>query len=187
MRIEELDLVGVKVITFDRYSDDRGYFNELLSSEVAENLGVHQFPQINQSRSKPHVFRGMHLQRSPFGQAKLVFCLGGSILDFVLDVSPKSPNFGQSIAVELSEDVPNAIFIPAHYAHGFLAGERGANVLYAVSQGRAAKQEVSINYTSTSVSALLNGVSPVVSEKDKTAISLDDFVAKFVSHETGLL
>lgn len=187
MRIKELDLVGVKLITFDRYSDERGHFNELICSEVQNKLGVHQFRQINQSSSKPGVFRGMHLQRSPFGQAKLVFCLGGSILDFVLDVSPTSATFGQHISVELSEHVPNAIFIPAHYAHGFLAGEKGASVLYATSQDRSADHEVSINFASTSVSKNLKGVSPLLSEKDKTAISLDDFVARYASHESELL
>ena len=103
--------------------------------------------------------------------------------DFILDVSRSSATFGQSISVELSEMEPQALLIPPCFAHGFLAGDKGAQVLYAVTQERSVDHEISINYESTSIGRELAGVKPIRSEKDKLAMSIDDFVAMYPNHK----
>lgn len=183
MKFEELSLPGVFLVSLERHHDDRGYFSELVSTDLRHALGFETFPQLNFSSSGACVFRGMHLQLAPSGQGKLIFCIGGSLKDYVLDVSPGSSTFGQNVAVNLSENLAQALFIPSHYAHGFLAGDNGAQVLYAVTKGRVVDHEISINFESTSVAKKISGVNPIISDRDKSAMSLDDFVVKYPTHQ----
>ena len=186
MEIEKLSLEGVMLVYLDRHEDERGQFTELISENLSSLLGVGEFPQVNHSNSLPNVFRGMHLQLAPHGQGKLVFCVRGSVTDFILDVTPGSKSFGQSVSVQLSEDSPLAILIPSQYAHGFLAGENGAQVVYAVTDKRSVQHEISINYKSTSVAKKMQGVHPILSTKDKSAMSLDAFSSQYVRLTEGL-
>lgn len=164
-------------MSLDRHSDDRGYLSELLSPQLQSSLGVDEFQQLNFSSSKSSVFRGMHLQTPPHGQDKLIFCLSGSLMDFVLDVGPTSDTFGQSISVELCGETPHALFVPGNYAHGFLSGNQGAQVLYATSKPRSVEHEISINYKSTSVASLLTAVPPIISARDAEALDFGEFLS----------
>jgi len=118
MLIEQLGLPGVMLIKLETHSDNPGSFSELLSPDLCMALGVDFFPQVNISESAKDVFRGMHLQAEPYGQAKVLHCLSGSIIDFVLDVNPSSPTQGEHISIELKEGMGEALFITSHYAHG---------------------------------------------------------------------
>ena len=182
MKFEQLALPGVMLVSLERHEDSRGFFSELVSTELKDALGFHASAQLNLSSSAASVFRGMHLQLPPFGQDKLVFCLSGSITDYVLDVSPGSSTFGQSIGVDLSDAQLQALFIPAHYAHGFLAGDGGAQVLYTVSQDRVVDHEISIQYASTSVAQRIQGAELILSDKDAAAMTLDEFAAEHPEH-----
>jgi dTDP-4-dehydrorhamnose 3,5-epimerase len=178
VNIQKLRLPGVVLLNLGRFEDDRGYFNELVSPEILSSLGSPSMVQVNQSSSNSMVFRGMHLQRPPFGQAKLVHCSFGSLVDFILDVDPSSPHFGENLAVELDGEVPQSLFIPAHYAHGFLATKNDTKVLYGVSRVRSIEHETSIDVFSTSVGIHLKGLDLALSLADQSAQSLDAYVAR---------
>jgi len=176
VEIEELSLPGVLLIKLELHTDKRGSFIELLSPAICEAVGVALFPQVNISESSEGVFRGMHLQAEPFGQAKLVQCLSGAVLDFVVDVSPSSKTQGNHLEIELREGTGYAIFIPSRYAHGFLAKQDSTRLLYAVSAPRKPSHEVSIDFSTTSVAKSLYGSDPILSEKDQRAMSLSDYL-----------
>ena len=107
------------------FEDARGYFFESFSQrefdgKVAPLLGHRiTFVQDNESMSSYGVVRGLHYQRPPFAQSKLVRCVRGRVLDVAVDIRKGSPTFGQHVAVELSEDNHRQFFIPRGFAHGF--------------------------------------------------------------------
>ena len=102
------------------FKDSRGYFFESFSQNEFENK-VHKinFVQDNESMSSYGVMRGLHFQRPPYAQSKLVRCVKGRVLDVAVDIRKGSPTFGQHVAVELSEENHRQFFIPRGFAHGF--------------------------------------------------------------------
>lgn len=111
---------GVVVIKPRIFTDERGYFFESFSQrEFDEKVCPMQFVQDNESKSSYGVMRGLHFQRPPFTQAKLVRCVRGRVLDVAVDIRKGSPTYGQHVAVELSEENHLQFFIPHGFAHGF--------------------------------------------------------------------
>ena len=120
MKIIPTKIEGVVIIEPRLFQDDRGYFFESYSEkdfnrEVRE---IH-FVQDNESKSSYGVMRGLHFQRPPFTQSKLVRCVKGAVLDVAVDIRKGSPTYGQHVAVELTEDNHRQFFIPRGFAHGF--------------------------------------------------------------------
>lgn len=120
MKIIPTKIEGVVIIEPRLFQDDRGYFFESYSEkdfnrEVRE---IH-FVQDNESKSSYGVMRGLHFQRPPFTQSKLVRCVKGAVLDVAVDIRKGSPTYGQHVAVELTEDNHRQFFIPCGFAHGF--------------------------------------------------------------------
>ena len=102
------------------FRDERGYFFESFSQrEFDEKVGHVTFVQDNESMSSYGVMRGLHFQRPPFTQAKLVRCVKGAVLDVAVDIRKGSPTYGKHVAVELTEDNHRQFFIPKGFAHGF--------------------------------------------------------------------
>lgn len=134
MTYTETALPCAFIIEPNVFSDERGsFFESFHEDEFFEKTGVH-FVQDNQSWSKYGVLRGMHFQREPYAQAKLVRVLSGTVLDVVVDIRKDSPTFGQHIAVEISAENKKQLFIPAGSAHGFLVLSReGAEFFYRCS------------------------------------------------------
>ena len=130
MKVEKLSLPGLLLITLKSYPDDRGFFCERFKNSEFANLQLPAFVQDNFSRSKPGVVRGLHYQwHEP--QGKLVTCLHGKILDVAVDIRVGSPTFGAHVAIELSGDLPQWLWVPAGFAHGFTAlGSEAADVNY---------------------------------------------------------
>ena len=111
---------GVVVIKPRIFTDERGYFFESFSQrEFDEKVCPMQFVQDNESKSSYGVMRGLHFQRPPFTQAKLVRCVRGRVLDVAVDIRKGSPTYAQHVAVELSEENHLQFFIPHGFAHGF--------------------------------------------------------------------
>ena len=111
---------GLLILEPRLFSDARGYFMETFSQrEADEHIGQVRFVQDNESRSVRGVMRGLHFQRPPFTQAKLVRCTRGAVLDVAVDIRRGSPTYGQHLAIELSEDNHRQLFIPHGFAHGF--------------------------------------------------------------------
>ena len=120
MEIIHTFIDGVVIIEPRIFQDARGYFFESFSQrEFNEKVRPVQFVQDNESMSSYGVMRGLHFQRPPFAQAKLVRCVRGAVLDVAVDIRRGSPTYGQHVAVELTEDNHRQFFIPQGFAHGF--------------------------------------------------------------------
>ena len=120
MVIIKTALEGVTIIEPRIFKDTRGYFFESFSQkEFDEKVMPIRFVQDNESMSTKNVIRGLHYQKMPYTQSKLVRCTRGKVLDVVVDIRKGSPTFGQHVSVELSEENHRQLFIPRGFAHGF--------------------------------------------------------------------
>lgn len=120
MEVITTSIDGLFIIEPRIFEDSRGYFFESFSQrEFEEKIGPINFVQDNESKSSYGVMRGLHFQRPPFTQSKLVRCVKGAVLDVAVDIRKGSPTYGQHVAVELTEDNHRQFFIPKGFAHGF--------------------------------------------------------------------
>lgn len=120
MDVIKTDIEGVVILKPRIFTDSRGYFYESFSQrEFDEKVCPIRFVQDNESRSVRGVVRGLHFQRKPYAQSKLVRCVRGSVLDVAVDIRRNSPTFGRHVAVELTEENHLQLFIPKGLAHGF--------------------------------------------------------------------
>ena len=120
MDVIKTEIEGVVIIEPRIFKDDRGYFYESFSQrEFEEKVCKTIFVQDNQSKSSYGVLRGLHFQKPPYCQSKLVRCIKGAVLDVAVDIRKGSPTFGKYVAVELSEDNHRQFFVPRGFAHGF--------------------------------------------------------------------
>ena len=120
MEVIKTDIEGVVIIEPRVLKDARGYFFESFSQrEFEEKVRKINFVQDNESMSSYGVMRGLHFQRPPFAQSKLVRCVKGAVLDVAVDIRKGSPTYGQHVAVKLTEDNHRQFFIPRGFAHGF--------------------------------------------------------------------
>lgn len=120
MNVIKTAIDGVVIIEPRIFEDARGYFFESFSQrEFEEKVGKITFVQDNESKSSYGVMRGLHFQRPPFAQSKLVRCVKGAVLDVAVDIRKGSSTYGQHVAVELTEDNHRQFFIPKGFAHGF--------------------------------------------------------------------
>lgn len=120
MEIKETKIKGLYIIEPKVWKDARGYFFESYSKrDFDKAIGEVNFVQDNQSCSTKGVIRGMHFQKPPYAQAKLVRCVVGAVRDIAVDLREGSPTYGQYVAVELTQDNHLQFFIPKGFAHGF--------------------------------------------------------------------
>lgn len=120
MEVIKTDIEGVVIIEPRIFRDERGYFYESFSQrEFEEKVCRTTFVQDNQSKSSYGVLRGLHFQKPPYCQSKLVRCIKGAVLDVAVDIRKGSPTFGKYVAVELTEDNHRQFFVPRGFAHGF--------------------------------------------------------------------
>lgn len=169
IRVLETALKEVKIIEPRVFGDERGFFFESYNERDFEAVapGV-RFVQDNQSKSRRGVVRGLHFQLPPHPQAKLVRALRGSIYDVAVDVRHSSPTFGQWIGIELSDTNFRQLWIPAGFAHGFVALSETAEVAYKTTDFWAKETESSIRWDDPILAITWPiEVEPVLSEKDK--------------------
>lgn len=120
MEVIKTDIEGVVIIEPRIFEDERGYFYESFSQrEFEEKVCRTTFVQDNQSKSSYGVLRGLHFQKPPYCQSKLVRCIKGAVLDVAVDIRKGSPTFGKHVAVELTENNHRQFFVPRGFAHGF--------------------------------------------------------------------
>lgn len=120
MEVIKTGIEGVVIIEPRIFRDERGYFYESFSQrEFEEKVCRTTFVQDNQSKSSYGVLRGLHFQKPPYCQSKLVRCIKGAVLDVAVDIRKGSPTFGKYVAVELTEDNHRQFFVPRGFAHGF--------------------------------------------------------------------
>ena len=121
MEVIKTEIEGVFIIEPRVFGDARGYFFESYSKRVFEEIvGPIDFVQDNESMSKKGVMRGLHFQRPPYAQNKLVRCVKGRVLDVAVDIRKGSPTYGMHVAVELNDENHRQLFIPRGFAHGFV-------------------------------------------------------------------
>lgn len=134
--VRSLAIPDVKLIRTKRFADDRGYFSETFQRPTFATQGIlHDFLQDNQSGSdRCGTVRGLHFQRPPFAQTKLIRVLSGRIFDVAVDLRRSSPSFGRHIAVELGSESGEQLLVPSGFAHGFCTLQPQTVVLYKVDQ-----------------------------------------------------
>lgn len=178
MKINPTSLPGVYVIEPKRFGDHRGYFMELYREDLFREFGISTpFVQDNQSSSVKGTLRGLHLQRAPKGQAKLVRAVSGSIFDVAVDVRPDSPTYKQWFGIELSAENHKMLYLPADFAHGFYVQSDHAEIHYKVSDTYSPEHERTLLWNDPSIGIQWPlSKTPILSEKDKNGLSLKDFI-----------
>ena len=171
MRIIETTLPGVIIIEPDVFSDNRGFFLESYSQGKLADFGITDvFVQDNHSFSqKSGTLRGLHFQRDPHAQAKLIRCTRGSVLDIAVDIRRGSPTYCRWVSVELSADNFRQIYIPAGFAHGYLTLADGAEILYKASDYYSPDCDRSICWNDPSFAINWGIDDPILSDKDRNA------------------
>lgn len=145
MKVIKTDIEGVVIIEPRIFADERGYFFEACSErELAKEVGEIHFVQDNEAKSSHGVVRGLHFQRPPHAQSKLVRVIKGEILDVAVDIRKGSPTFGEHIAVELSDKNHRQLFIPQGFAHGYAVLSEDAIVEYKCDNYYAPESEGAI-------------------------------------------
>ena len=161
--IPEVIIIEPKII-----EDDRGFFMETYKHSEFESLGIKStFFQDNHSKSKKGVLRGMHYQKPPKGQAKLVRVLSGEIFDVAVDLRNNSPTYKKWVGVKLSESNKKMLFIPEWCAHGFLVLSTTAEVTYKTTSEYSPNHETGIAWNDSSIGITWPSTVSYVSEKDK--------------------
>jgi dTDP-4-dehydrorhamnose 3,5-epimerase len=170
MNFIKTEIPGLVIIEPKVFQDGRGYFYESFNQkEFEQNIGQIEFVQDNESKSVFGVLRGLHFQKPPFTQAKLVRCILGKILDVVVDLRSDSPTFGKHVAIELSSDDKKQLFIPKGFAHGFVVLSAEAIFSYKVDNFYSPQHDSGIYWNDQQLD--INWKLPVeeivLSEKDK--------------------
>ena len=145
MEVIKTDIEGVVIIEPRLFEDARGYFFEAFSErDFAEKVRECHFVQDNEAKSSYGVVRGLHFQRMPHAQSKLVRVVTGRVLDVVVDIRKGSPTFGKHIAIELSEENHRQVFIPRGFAHGYSVLSETATLEYKCDNYYAPESEDAI-------------------------------------------
>jgi dTDP-4-dehydrorhamnose 3,5-epimerase len=182
MEVIKTDIEGLVIIEPKIFGDARGYFFESFSQrEFEAKVRTVNFVQDNESMSSYGVMRGLHFQRPPFAQSKLVRCVKGRVLDVAVDIRKGSPTYGKHVAVELSEDNHRQFFVPRGFAHGFVVLSETAVFQYKCDNFYAPEADGGINIKDETLGidwqiALEDAI---LSEKDTKHLCLKDFESPF--------
>ena len=183
IEVIKTDIEGVLIIEPKVFGDARGYFLESFNAkEFAEKTGLNiTFVQDNESMSSYGVMRGLHFQRPPFTQSKLVRCVKGAVLDVAVDIRKGSPTYGQHVAVELTEDNHLQFFVPRGFAHGFAVLSEVAVFQYKCDNFYAPQADggISILDDSLGIDWRIPTDKAILSDKDTKHKSLKDFDSPF--------
>ncbi len=181
MQIEETALPGVLLITPRRIADARGWFSETWNRAALAQAGypLPDFVQDNHSYSAArHTLRGLHYQRPPHAQDKLVRCSRGAILDVAVDARKGSTSYGQHVAVELAAASGAQLFVPQGFLHGFLTLTEDCEVQYKCSEIYAPDCDGAVRWDSVGID--WGTTAPQLSKKDAAAPVFGDFDSPFV-------
>ena len=182
MEIIKTEIEGVVILEPRIFKDERGYFFESFSQrEFDEKVMPIRFVQDNESMSTYGVMRGLHYQKMPYTQSKLVRCTHGKVLDIVVDIRKGSSTFGQHVAVELSDENHRQLFIPRGFAHGFAVLSDVAVFQYKCDNFYAPQAEAGIQLRDEDLGIdwKIPASEAILSEKDKNYPFLRDIVSDF--------
>jgi len=179
MIIENTFIKDLILITPNVFKDTRGYFLESYNQKKLEKVIKTNFVQDNESLSQKNVLRGLHLQKPPFAQAKLVRVIQGSILDVAVDLRKKSDTYLQHFKLILSGENKKQLFVPVGFAHGFLCLEKNTILNYKCSNYYHAESEASIAWNDTNLNINWGIKNPILAKKDELAEKLITFENPF--------
>lgn len=181
MKLSMTALPGVVLIETPQIRDPRGWFSERFRQSSFEGglraLGLAvppPFVQENQSCSAKGVLRGLHYQSAPHEQGKLVSVVAGEIFDVAVDIRPASPQFGQWVGVHLSAANRLSLWVPAGFAHGFLALQDGTEVLYKVTDYYSPPHDRNLRWDDPAIGIVWPSLNPDLSDRDKQAPTLEE-------------
>lgn len=182
MKFTSLSLLGLMLIEPQVFGDDRGFFMETYSKKEFVKNGIDiDFVQDNHSRSSQFVLRGLHFQKPPFAQAKLVRVTAGEILDVAVDIRPDSPTFGKWESAHLSAENKNMFYVPVGFAHGFYCLTDVVDFQYKCSNFYNKDSEGGIIWNDRDINVGWMAVSPILSDKDKLLPSFKSQLKEFQS------
>ncbi|MCM1041746.1 MAG: dTDP-4-dehydrorhamnose 3,5-epimerase [Bacteroides sp.] len=180
MQFEETKIPGVVIIHPDVFEDERGYFMESYSLKKWQEAGLdYVFVQDNESKSGKDVLRGLHFQKPPFAQDKIVRVIKGAVMDVAVDIRLGSPTYGQHVCVELSEQNKLQFLLPAGMAHGFVAREQGTVFAYKVTAPYAPQTEGCLLWNDPDIGIDWKCANPLLSPKDQKGERFKDFASPF--------
>ena len=181
MEIIKTSIEGLLIIKPDVFKDERGYFFESYNKERFANEGLMMnFVQDNESKSSKGVLRGLHFQKPPFAQGKLVRVVKGSVMDVAVDLRKDSPTYGKWESVVLTEENKLQFWIPEGFAHGFVTLEDNTIFNYKCTNVYNKESEGSILWNDPDINIEWYIESPILSEKDKISPYFKDFETPFM-------
>ncbi|PJA08176.1 MAG: dTDP-4-dehydrorhamnose 3,5-epimerase [Flavobacteriales bacterium CG_4_10_14_0_2_um_filter_32_8] len=180
MQFEKTNFEGLLVIQPKVFEDERGHFFESFNKEIFQKNGLDvEFVQDNQSLSDKNVLRGLHFQKPPFSQGKLIRVIKGSVLDVALDIRKTSKTFGKHFKLILSEQNKTMLYLPIGFAHGFLTLEDNTIFSYKCTNFYHKDSECSLRWNDSTLNINWGIESPILSEKDKSAQLFNQFNSPF--------
>jgi len=183
---KRLSIHDVILVEPQSFSDDRGFFFESFKESDFFSNGIDKkFVQDNFSHSVNGVIRGLHFQKAPKAQAKLVTVLKGKIFDVAVDIRKNSPTYGKWVSEILSGDTHNLLYVPEGFAHGFCVISDEADVLYKVSNEYSQEHERSIIWNDPKLDIQWPIKKPIISNKDNKLSLLENLDNDFVYRDTS--
>lgn len=177
MEFKQTNFEGLIEIYPRIFPDERGFFLETYNQTLFSANGIpYEFVQDNHSFSTKGVLRGLHLQKEPHAQGKLVRAIAGKVLDVVVDIRPSSKTFGQHYKVVLDSELQNMLYVPTGFAHGFLALE-DAIFAYKCTNSYNKSAESGIHWADKTLNIDWGFENPNVSEKDQILPTFQEFIA----------
>ncbi len=176
---EKLEPAGLVLVKPRVFADERGFFIETYKLSDFARAGINEnFTQDNHSRSVKNVLRGLHYQKPPFAQGKLVRCISGRILDVAVDMRKDSVTFRKWEAVELSSDNAHMLYLPEGFAHGFLVLSDTAEIMYKCTREFSPAHDAGIRWNDPQLGIKWGITDPVLSAKDLNLPLLEDIKAE---------
>ena len=182
MKFIKTDIPEVLIIEPKVFGDARGYFLESYNKKAfEENIGAVHFVQDNESKSSKGVVRGLHFQKPPFTQAKLVRCIEGELIDVAVDIRRGSPTYGKYVAVKLTGENKKQLFVPRGFAHGFAVLSETAVFAYKVDNVYAQEYDAGLRWNDPQINIKwgINKNEILVSEKDSKLLFLSEIKSPF--------
>lgn len=180
MELKETGLPGLLIVKPDVFYDDRGYFFESYQKERFAEAGINvDFVQDNESMSMKGTLRGLHFQKPPYAQGKLVRVVRGAVLDVAVDIRRNSPTYGGWKSFRLDADSKTMIYVPEGFAHGFLVLEDNTVFQYKCTNYYNRDSEGSVRWNDPDLEIDWGTKDPILSEKDKEAPSFGELVSPF--------
>ena len=183
MIFTETELKGAFILDIKKMEDERGFFGRSWCKREMEEHGLNgNVVQTNVSFNKVKgTFRGMHFQRAPHQETKLVRCTRGAILDVIIDLRPSSPTYKKWIGVELTEQNHRMLYVPEDFGHGFVTLEDNTEVTYQVTQFYTPGAEGGLRWNDPAFGIQLPVTPTVISAKDAAWADFDEAILKAVS------